>query len=349
MSSAPQRLDGLDIARYLAFVGMVIVNFKIAMGADSDLGFAASFSSLFEGRAAATFVVLAGVGFGLAAQRNTYITTLKITLKRALFLLFIGLLNMTIFEADILHYYAIYFAFAAFNSGCKTQPLIWAVFSLNIAFVVLIIVLDYDAGWNWTTLTYSEFWTPTGFIRNLFFKGWHPVIPWLSFFYFGMALSRQTLTQSETQNRLIGWGALALIAAQAASYVLMPLATLIDPELTPLLGTTPVPPGPLYVIAGLGAASLVTGLCLRGAHIMRRAGIFGIVAPAGRQTLTLYVAHILVGMGSLEAFNMLEGQTTVMALIAAIAFSALATAYAWGWSKLFKRGPLEALMRKMAG
>ena len=65
MSSAPQRLDGLDITRYLAFVGMVIVNFKIAMGADGDLGFAVSFSSLFEGLAAATFVVLAGVGLAL--------------------------------------------------------------------------------------------------------------------------------------------------------------------------------------------------------------------------------------------------------------------------------------------
>ena len=26
------RLEGLDLARYVAFVGMVIVNFKIAMG-----------------------------------------------------------------------------------------------------------------------------------------------------------------------------------------------------------------------------------------------------------------------------------------------------------------------------
>ena len=31
MTSPAQRLDGLDLARYIAFVGMVIVNFKIAM------------------------------------------------------------------------------------------------------------------------------------------------------------------------------------------------------------------------------------------------------------------------------------------------------------------------------
>ena len=71
MPPPAQRLYGLDLARYLAFVGMVIVNFKIAMGADGTTGLAATFSSLFECSAAATFVVLAGIGFGLSAPRTT--------------------------------------------------------------------------------------------------------------------------------------------------------------------------------------------------------------------------------------------------------------------------------------
>ena len=71
MPPPAQRLYGLDLARYLAFVGMVIVNFKIARGADGTTGLAATFSSLFECSAAATFVVLAGIGLGLAAQRTT--------------------------------------------------------------------------------------------------------------------------------------------------------------------------------------------------------------------------------------------------------------------------------------
>jgi hypothetical protein len=32
------RLEGLDLARYVAFVGMVVVNFKIAMGAEGGEG-----------------------------------------------------------------------------------------------------------------------------------------------------------------------------------------------------------------------------------------------------------------------------------------------------------------------
>ena len=64
------RLDGLDVARYLAFVGMVIVNFKIAMGASDDGGILGILTGALEGRAAATFVVLAGIGLGLAARKG---------------------------------------------------------------------------------------------------------------------------------------------------------------------------------------------------------------------------------------------------------------------------------------
>ena len=57
-----KRILGYDIARALAIIGMVIVNFKIVMGADEHgPHWLLSFASLFEGRAAATFVVLAGV------------------------------------------------------------------------------------------------------------------------------------------------------------------------------------------------------------------------------------------------------------------------------------------------
>jgi len=53
------RLDGLDLARLVAFVGMVIVNFNVVMGGQADAGFLSVFVQALEGRAAATFVVLA--------------------------------------------------------------------------------------------------------------------------------------------------------------------------------------------------------------------------------------------------------------------------------------------------
>ena len=54
-------------------------------------------------------------------------------------------------------------------------------------------------------------------------------------------------------------------------------------------------------------------------------------------------------MGSLEALDMLHGQSAATAMWAASIFSLLATLYAFCWTRRFRRGPLEALMRRVAG
>lgn len=342
------RLEGLDLARYLAFVGMVIVNFKIVMEAENDTGLLNALTVALEGRAAATFVVLAGIGLGLAGRKGMD-RTIPVTIRRALFLLVIGLLNMLIFDADILHYYAIYFLFGVALLPLSSRALIAVLAGLNLAFMILVFVLDYDAGWNWDDYTYSGFWTPAGFVRNLFFNGWHPVIPWLGFLLFGIILARLPLTERATRIRLVVWGALALGAAEVASRLLTARLAPVAPELAELVTTAPLPPTPIYTLAGLGAACLVTGICLLVSDRLGAWGVLRVVAPAGRQTLTLYIAHILVGMGTLESLGMLGGQSVAAALGASIVFCGAATIYALLWSRRFRRGPVEALMRKVAG
>lgn len=345
-----QRLHGLDLARYLAFVGMVIVNFKIVMGADaSGDGLLGLFTRALEGRAAATFVVLAGVGLGLAALRSDQGQTVAVTLKRAAFLLVIGLLNTLIFDADILHYYAFYFLFGVFCLPLSSRTLVALIAAVNLVFLVMLLTLDYDAGWNWTDYTYEDFWTPAGFVRNLFFNGWHPVFPWLSFLLFGIWLSRLDLAAAHIQRRMIVLGIAAAVIVGLLSQMLLAAAGPTDEDLVALLGTAPVPPMPFYIIAGLGVASAVIGLCVRLARRPSVAGLMRLVVPAGRQTLTLYIAHILIGMGVLEALGLLGGQTLGAAVAAALIFCLAATLYAWVWSKRFKRGPVEALMRAIAG
>lgn len=343
------RLRGLDLARYLAFVGMVIVNFKIVMGVQNADGFAARFSQMLEGRAAATFVVLAGVGLGLAAARSDFGSTMSVTLRRAAFLLVIGLLNSLIFEADILHYYAFYFLFGVLLLPLNTRLLIAVIIALNLMFVLMILTLDFSAEWNWVTFAYTGFWTPAGFVKNLFFNGWHPVIPWLSFLLVGIVVSRLALGEGRVQRRLVFAGAVMWALAEGVSLILMPFAVAIDVELADLVGTAPVPPMPQYIAAGTGFALVVTGLCLLVANSMDRVDVLGLVTPAGRQTLTLYIAHIMIGMGVLEALGRLGGQSAQQALVAALLFSFAATLYAWIWARVFKRGPIEAAMRRLAG
>lgn len=164
--------------------------------------------------------MLAGIGLGLAGVKGLN-QTINVTVKRALFLLVVGLINMTIFEADILHYYAFYFLFGVLLLPLGTRALIGVVNALNLAFVVMMFAVDYDAGWKWDTYTYSGFWTPAGFVRNLFFNGWHPVVPWAGFLLFGIILSRVDLAQRVIQLKLVVGGANTFAAAQSISVVLL--------------------------------------------------------------------------------------------------------------------------------
>lgn len=73
-------------------------------------------------------------------------------------------------------------------------------------------------------------------------------------------------------------------------------------------------------------------------------------ARPGRQTLTLYVAHIYLGMGVLEILGWLDGRLTPNAIFAISAgFCAICLVYAALWQKIQSRGPLEWAMRKLTG
>ncbi len=340
----PGRLHGLDFARFLAFAGMVFVNFHVVTGLGDGAPWATGFLTMLEGKAAATFVVLAGLGFGLGAARNKGVTFNFTIIKRALFLLVIGLLNSLIFPADILHYYAIYFVFGLLL--VRTSSLVIALFgmALPLLFVLLLGVIDYETSWNWQTFEYANFWTFEGFARNLMYNGWHPVVPWLSFLLFGVLLSRLNLAVRGTHIRLMTYGAGALVLAYGLAFLISGL----DPELAELASVSPIPPLPLYMIAGSGAAALVIGVSL----MLFSGGMVKSLTPltnTGKQALTLYIVHIVIGMGVLEAFGFIGGQTAEFSIFAASLFILFAIIYATLWARYFKAGPIEWLMRRVAG
>ena len=345
-----ERLIGLDIARYLAFVGMVLVNFDIAMsyGVQSNEGFFKEFIGQLQGRASATFVVLAGIGLGLSSFKKES-QTVNTIVKRSIFLLILGLLNMTIFEGDILHYYAFYFLFGVFLLPFGNRALILVISILNLVFFSMMLFIDYESGWNFEELTYSGFWTIDGFTRNLFFNGFHPVFPWLGFFLLGMLMSRVLLKKRQVQIKMISWGLIAIIFSEFMSFIISGYVIPADSELQFLFMTDSMPPMPLYFLAASGSALLIIGLCLFVSEKFRESEIYSLIAPAGTQTLTLYVLHIIVGLGFIDAIGFTGTQTSSQAFVAAIIFCILGTIFAFTWSKWFRRGIFESLMRKLTG
>lgn len=212
--------------------------------------------------------------------------------------------------------------------------------------MALLFLLDYDAGWNWQTFEYRDFWFPAGFARSLFFNGFHPVFPWMGFLAGGMALARLPLSDRKTQTRILLVGIVLLGAGELSAAVLR-AAFAGRPDLAPLFGTGPMPPTPLYALTGGGAALILTGGRLLAEPFLRRRGWLRFFTAIGRQTLTLYLAHILLGMGLMEAVGLLDKPRSYATVFSASAlFLAAAQMFVLWHSARFRRGPVESLMRR---
>ena len=193
------RVHGLDLARALAVIGMIIVNFKVVLGSGGHAGLKAA-ASVFDGKAAATFVVLAGIGIAMMTRTDVQsndvqkLKAARIRLaKRAFFLFIIGLSYLIMWPADILHFYGVYMMVTLLFLTSKGKTLLAASIALIIIYPFLTVAFDYETGWDLETLMYHDFWTWKGFSRNLLYNGFHPVIPWTSFMLFGYWLGRHPL------------------------------------------------------------------------------------------------------------------------------------------------------------
>jgi uncharacterized protein len=90
---------------------MVVVNFKIAMSAKTGNPILIGFAGLFENRASALLVILAGIGVTLmtnktkdSGDRSLVFKSRLSLLKRRLLLIFLGLAYTPIWTADIISF-----------------------------------------------------------------------------------------------------------------------------------------------------------------------------------------------------------------------------------------------------
>lgn len=346
------RLEGLDLARGLAIFGMVVVNFKFVMGLEgSESGPLAWLAAACDGRAAATFVTLAGMGISLMGRKPE---ARAILFKRAGFLFALGVLDTALWAGDILHFYGVYLVLAAWLLAAPDRVLLGSAAASSAVFVALFAYLDYEAGWDWAELAYAGQWTPRGLFRHLFFNGFHPVFPWLAFLLVGMVLGRRDWGERRARVGLAGAGLALALSAEAASAVLSGWAA---SDGTPdgdwcalVFGTQSMPPSPLYVLSGGGSALAVIGLALEFSRRWPSSRLVSPVRKAGQMALTLYVAHVVFGLCVLEFLELTDGSASLeRALGAAGVFYAAALTFAWAWRRRFERGPLEAAMRRLAG
>jgi uncharacterized membrane protein YeiB len=351
MNQKKPRLIGIDVARALAVIGMIIVNFKVVFG-EQGAPWLKSVVGIFDGKAAATFVVLAGVGLALmtnsavrSGDKEKLNRSRKRIGKRALFLFFVGLSYIFIWPADILHFYGVYMLIALLMINRSNTFILVSAGAIIFLFPVLLFLFDYEAGWNFETLDYLDFWKVEGFFRNLFFNGFHPVIPWSAFMLFGIWLGRQDLYDNQRMKKICVTSLIIFLAIQLVSFLLQSP----DEDLNMLFGTDPMPPLLLYMLNGMAIAAFILSGSILLARRFEKNPILQALNNTGQLALTFYVAHVVLGMGLVEVFGSqaLGTYPLTFSLVYALIFSTLCIVFAMTLLKYRKSGPLEWLMRKV--
>jgi hypothetical protein len=207
-------------------------------------------------------------------------------------------------------------------------------------------------------LAYDGPWTPVGLTRSLLFNGWHPVMPWVAFLLAGMWLGRRDLRDPAVRWRIIGVAAVAAVLGEVIGAMhpitfdvvsTGPSSLGLRAGIEALWAAEPLPPGPVFVLAAGGTAMVVILLCVGLGLRWPAAPPVRWAAATGELALTIYVAHVVLGMGALGVAGELHGQTLAFALGTAGVFLAVAVVFAVWWRRRRARGPVEALLRYLGG
>lgn len=355
MNTPTARLTGIDLARGLAILGMIIAH----VGA-SDIGPISRFFWLADGRPSALFAVLAGWGlhfmtsqvFGDGARLRHERNRIA---RRALALAALGLVIETFFPtpvAVILVPYAGMFILAL--------PFLGRSVRFNaISAAIILIVMPFFVFTTRYALDgiYYVGGSYVPFLHSLV-TGYYPAITWLAYLLAGLCAGRllhgRSLRAGGPWLLLITGLALCALGYGGALMLQTLTGNVMIPGLyagsmtEAYLSIEPHSGSPFELMGNIGCAFLVIALCLVICRIhLGNIATFPIRAM-GEVSLSAYVLHILIIFvltRFLPIMEIIEPATHLILAIVALPVLVGATA----WVRFLGQGPLERALSRIAG
>ena len=218
------RIVGIDVARALALLGMVVAHMIDPLPTDG--GSVGPWHLVVSGRSAALFAVLAGLSIALTTRaRPSSAVTLRpgarVSLAaRAGSIAFIGLLLGMVGAgvAVILTYYGVLFLFALPVVRWRARSLALLALTWGVASPILSMLLrpwlpepTYDMP------SPSFLLDPAQLLSELLVTGYYPVLTWATYLFAGMAIGRLDLRAPRTAARLMMSGLWLAVVAVSIS------------------------------------------------------------------------------------------------------------------------------------
>ena len=172
-----------------------------------------------------------------------------------------------------------------------------------------------------------------------------------------MAVGRLDLHRRGNQIRLLIGGIVLILLAKAIKFTALDMgyAKLIPAEdwgysltyVADLFGSSAYPPTPIYVMFGLGVGFIVLSLSLLICAVEWRRKALTPLIQAGQMALTLYLAHVFIGVTAIEWFIPRDRESVIVLFACVIGFAVVSVIFASVWRRFHKRGPVEWAMRRL--
>lgn len=335
------RLAGIDAARGLALVGMIVVN----VGPVGSQSLLQRLYLLPYGRASVLFVVVAGIGMGyLLSRRPERERWSTVTWRAAL--LFgggVALQELTDQVNVILPTYAILFLLAPLLWRLPDRALLGVGVAIALAGPAVIVVHETIWPGPQPVAPVTLGTPPWEAAYSLLLTGRYPLLSWTVPFVAGLCVARLDLTDTAVLRRLAAGGA----AVAASAVAIAQLAYLLigpDADRGPWRLLTGAAHGqmPLWLASSIGGAVAIVAACALLLRRFERAPVLGWLVACGRLSLTLYVLHfvVLALIKPAQGFSLGQGFLISSALVVALIVAAVL------WARTGRTGPIEQLLRR---
>ena len=369
VSAATSRDNTLDVARAVAMIGVVVLNYHAYLNiSEAWTPLAPSIwqrlfnpgTGLLTTRFAALFVLVAGIGVSLMT-RSSRETNNKLLLRadrlrlarRGALLLLVGYFFEKVWPGTILFYYGAYFIVAASIFAAPTRR----VLGVGVAAAVAAATIawwrtDQMFDLNFTSwLAPPKIDSPRNLLIRLFVSYTHPLFPWLLFLAVGIVLGRHMQQFAKFRARLMLWSALIVASTYIASHLLSPSPALgpHDRTIAKLLSTDPLDRGLAYSVGTLATALFAFGALSLLVSAVGNSAPMQLLSRAGQMSLTIYIAHIFFFNIVVHKLHWVGATGLDSAIVLALVFYAAAIPLSATWRKYAGRGPAERLYRLFGG
>ncbi|MER5388549.1 DUF418 domain-containing protein [Saccharopolyspora sp. NPDC002686] len=234
MTAAPARtrLDGVDMARGLAVLGMFVAHIGPAVINPTAGGAADFLAMLSNGHASILFATLAGVSLALLTGGDRLHQGLELRRDRVrigvraviLFVLGMAMTELGVPMMVILSFYALYFLLALPFLRVRPAVLlvvaaVWAVVGPVASFFLRTALSGETAGGALAFTDLTSLSTAGAGIQRLLLDGAYPVLTWMPFVFVGLAVGRLDLRSTAVRLRLLVSGVVLAVVGAGGSWL----------------------------------------------------------------------------------------------------------------------------------